>query len=106
MCEDNDQKCIDRYPFSITRSKYECLVRHVKAFHDEGLLCVKNVKEVLHLEPNQQNLPVPRSFDAVDLPSDFVFDPALDPDASSSGASTLAVTSSLVFLIAVATALM
>ena len=79
LCEDNDSKCTDRYPFSISRSTFECFIGHVKRFYDQKLLCVKNVKEMLHLEPNQTST-VPRSFNSIDLPSDFQFDPALNPN--------------------------
>ena len=106
MCESEGDKCRQRYPFSILRSTYECLVRRVKELVDQNQLCVRNVKEVLHLEPGQTVLPVPRSFEGIDLPSDFVFDPALDPDASSSGASILGASLSVVGLLAVMASVM
>lgn len=85
LCEKENDSCRNRYPYSILRSTYECLVRHVKTFHDQGLLCVKNVKEMLHTEPGQDTLPITRDMESIDLPSDFEFNPDLRPNPSSSG---------------------
>lgn len=106
MCEDGDERCTQRYPFSILRSTYECFVGRVKELVEQNQLCVRNVKEVLHLEPGQTVLPVPRAFSGIDLPSDFQFDAAFDPEAQTSSASVLQVGAALLGLTAAVTALM
>jgi peptidoglycan/xylan/chitin deacetylase (PgdA/CDA1 family) len=96
LCEKEGDNCNKRYPYSILRSTFECFMKHVKHLHDQGYLCVKNVKEIMNPTVND----VPRSMRSVDLPSDFSFNPVLNPNApESSSASTVA--SSMLFLLAV-----
>lgn len=104
MCEKEGDACNKRYPYSILRSTFECLMGHVKELEEGGYLSIKSVREAL-----QQTGPVPqipRSFDGIDLPSDFVFKPELDPTTpdstpTSSSASALSVGASLLSLISV-----
>lgn len=81
LCLTQGSDCSQRYDFSMTIEEYLQLVRYVKSLSDEGMLNVKNVREVLN--PPSGN-PVPRSFN-VPFSSDTI-DPT--DTGSTSGAST------------------
>lgn len=84
ICSSSGNGCNRRYEYSTLRYDFQCFFDHVRTLYTQDKLCVKNVREVLQTDP----LPIPRSFDGVDLPSDFIFDPALNPnnpDSSGSG---------------------
>ena len=91
MCEEKGDNCYNRYPFSITRSTYECLVNQISLYSRQGFVQVRNVRELLHLEPNQRALELEGSFSSVDLPSDFQFDPD-DGTQSSAGTRLRSIT--------------
>jgi len=95
LCEKEGDNCNKRYPYSILRSTFECLMEHVKHLHDQGYLCVKNVQEVL----NSTFQDVPRSMSSIDLPSDFVFNPLLNPNAQDGSSSSASIVSASMLLL-------
>lgn len=97
MCEAEDVKCSSRYPFSILRSTYVTFLDYVQKLSGEGTVCVKSVREVL--KPIVQD--IPEFLNSIDLPSDFIFDPALDPNIAAATLHSVSLLLIVVLLILV-----